>query len=729
MELQDIQLGEEAQLVYRLVERTRANVFLTGKAGTGKTTFLKYLRQHTSKRMVVLAPTGVAAINAEGMTIHSFFQLPFDPYIPGYTKKDNAFRVQKNKLNMIRSLDLVVIDEISMVRADLLDSIDDTLRRVRKNNEAFGGVQLLLIGDLQQLPPVVQPQEEELLSQYYSTHFFFGSLALQRVGLYPVELTKVYRQSDSHFVNLLNAVRDNKINSQVLSALNERYVKDFEPPKDRQYVWLTTHNFKANNINEKKMDALPGTQYLYQCQVKDTFPESLYPTDAVLRLKVGAQVMFVKNDPAKRFYNGRIGVVKELDKDEVVVEFPDGGNVKVEPMQWDNVQYVLNESTKEIEEKQLGSFVQYPLRLAWSVTIHKSQGLTFDYVMLDAANAFAAGQVYVALSRCRSLEGLVLTKPLSLSSIYADPDILRYSENNRANALQETQISAMEREFLLSNLMELFTFDGMVDSLSSLSRFFEEHLSYESLICDKLTYLKSEAWNGLQSIQPTFHRQLQNLFQSGQMEMLQERVRKAVAYYDGRLSDFVTLVPLLKITISNKEIAQRYSSIVETFVRLVRLKGATLKAAENGFELTAYMRARSKALATSEESGPQPQYYQKKQKASAAPKKPTAQVSFEMYGELKSEEKNGAQVVKEIAKKRGLVASTIYSHLGTYVSTGQLKTEELVDAEKIKQIERCIDKAGGTVKLSEIREELGESVTFEEIRMVFAQPKYKKKEQ
>ncbi len=406
----------QLRLAFEFVQHTGRNIFLTGKAGTGKTTFLHNLKKETSKRMIVVAPTGVAAINAGGVTIHSFFQLPFGPQLPGNNSANDSNssirRFSKQKINIIRSIDLLVIDEISMVRADLLDGIDGTLRRFKNRNLPFGGTQLLLIGDLQQLAPVVKDNEWNLLRNHYTTSFFFGSLALQKTNYVSIELVHVYRQSDETFINLLNKVRNNVMDNDVIEALNNRYNSDFNS-LGTSHIILTTHNAKAKQINDSRLEKLTGNDYNFMATITGNFPEFSFPTDGELKLKQGAQVMFIKNDPNpdKQYYNGKIGSIIDIDDESITVQCDgDDEPISVEKLFWEKMAYKINDDSKEIVESIEGTFVQYPLKLAWAITIHKSQGLTFENAVIDAQDAFAHGQVYVALSRCKTLEGLVQFK-------------------------------------------------------------------------------------------------------------------------------------------------------------------------------------------------------------------------------------------------------------------------------------------------------------------------------
>ena len=373
----------ELQLAWQFIENTGTHLFLTGKAGTGKTTFLRKLKELSPKRMVVLAPTGIAAINANGGTIHSFFQLSFAPFVPETTfnSAQTHYRFSKEKRNIIRSMDLLVIDEISMVRADLLDAVDAALRRYRNRDKPFGGVQLLMIGDLQQLAPVVKDSEWELLNKYYDTPYFFASRALKQTSYVTIELKKVYRQSDTFFLSLLNKIRENKADDEVLNELNRRCHPGFHPSKEEGYIRLTTHNYQAQQVNDRELASLLGRAYRFRAVVEKNFPEYSYPADEVLILKEGAQIMFLKNDtsPEKKYYNGMIGEVISVDETTIMVCGKGSTNqFRLLPEEWTNCKYVLNEETKEITEEVEGTFKQYPVRLAWAITIHKSQGLTFD---------------------------------------------------------------------------------------------------------------------------------------------------------------------------------------------------------------------------------------------------------------------------------------------------------------------------------------------------------------
>jgi len=469
--------NNELRTAWDFVEHTGRSIFLTGKAGTGKTTFLKAVVEQSSKRSIVVAPTGVAAINAGGMTIHSFFQLPFSPFVPG-AKIESRFDFGKEKRKIISSLDLLIIDEISMVRSDLLDAIDSVLRRFRDRYKPFGGVQLLMIGDLQQLTPVVTPDDERMLAPYYDTPYFFGSKALAKIEYVTIQLEKVYRQQDDTFLTLLNHIREGHPTADDLALLNARYQPAFVPQPNEGYIRLTTHNQMANNYNESELKKLSGRAYTYRAKIEGTFPDYSYPTAETLVLKEGAQVMFVKNDPSgeHRYYNGRIGHVKLAEDNRLEVYCPgDAEAIEVEPLEWENARYTLNDQTREIETEVLGKFSQLPLRLAWAITIHKSQGLTFERAIIDASLSFAPGQVYVALSRCKTLEGMALASRIPPQVIISDERVDSYISHQEEAALRSIeQLPTLKDEYYRYLLMELFDFKDILYREEYLNRIITE---------------------------------------------------------------------------------------------------------------------------------------------------------------------------------------------------------------------------------------------------------------
>ena len=475
-------MNEEAQLAWNIIETTGTSLFLTGRAGTGKTTFLRNLKEHTSKCAVVVAPTGIAALNAGGVTMHSFFQLPFAPYVPGakFGTQGSQVRMSKEKKRVICAIDLLVIDEISMVRADVLDSVDYVLRLCRRDKRPFGGVQLLMIGDLGQLAPVVKDEEWTILQQYYSTPYFFSSNALARTEYAVVELNKVYRQADPQFVALLNRVRDNTADQSVLDTLNSRYIPGFDADSVEGCIRLTTHNAQAQRVNNARLEALPGKAYTYDAEIEGVFPDYMYPTDERLTLKEKAQVMFVKNDssPEKRYYNGMIGTVCSIGSRGFTVRPKDGGaEIEVEPETWENTRYELDNDTKEISEVVNGVFRQFPVKTAWAITIHKSQGLTFDHAVIDASMSFAHGQTYVALSRCRTLEGLVLSAPLTRAAIIRDGAVDGFVSDARRNIPDARMLGGMQRRYYVAMLDGLFDFSSVISPFYSMTRIMTEHMS------------------------------------------------------------------------------------------------------------------------------------------------------------------------------------------------------------------------------------------------------------
>ena len=438
-----------------IVEKTDMSLFLTGKAGTGKTTFLREVVRYTKKKCIVLAPTGIAAVNAGAMTIHSFFQFGLGPFVQGVIEPKSDFRINKSKLELIRHLQLLIIDEVSMVRADLMDHLDVELRRIRRNSKPFGGVQLLMIGDLQQLPPIAHGGEDELLRQYYKTLYFFSSAALKSMKYSCIELKNVYRQTDRHFIDILNHARDCTLTSQDISDLNARYIPGFSPKPEDGYIRLMTHNRQVDYVNETELEKLDSKPYTFVAAVTGTFPEESYPTADSLTLKKGAQVMFIKNDPERRFINGTLGEVKSIDKNSIAVRLADSGMIiDVEPMEWQNIRYQFDEESKEISSKQIGRFKQYPLKAAWAITVHKSQGLTFDKAIIDVHAAFSPGQAYVALSRCRTLDGLVLSSPVSASVFMRDNAVDAYMN----------YISRPVEELAFSSCYEYFEYEKKPES-------------------------------------------------------------------------------------------------------------------------------------------------------------------------------------------------------------------------------------------------------------------------
>ena len=599
----------QLDLAFNFVTLTDKNIFLTGKAGTGKTTFLHNLKKTTSKRMAVVAPTGVAAINAGGVTIHSFFQLPFGPYVPDSagTASENAQRQKRfnrDKINLIRSLDLLVIDEISMVRADTLDSIDEVLRRYKDHSKPFGGVQLLMIGDLHQLSPVVKDEDWKILKDFYPNMYFFSSKALEKTIPVSIELKHIYRQSDTYFIDLLNSVRQNKIDAEILSQLNKRYIPGFKPADDEGYITLTTHNHSAQQINEVKLAEINKRVYKFTAIIKEDFPEYSYPTVVELEVKIGAQVMFVKNDPSRErlFYNGKIGTVIKIDDDIIYVKCPgDFNEIKVAPLDWTNIKYSLNTETKEVEEHIIGSFTQYPLKLAWAITIHKSQGLTFEKAIIDANSAFAPGQVYVALSRCKSFEGIVLRSPISFNSVKTDGTVTEYTKNADEHAPGEQHLTASKIAFQQSLLYDLFNFTAIKTRFFHCRKIAEDHhASLPATLIDHLNIMKASAEKEIYDVADTFKNHLTNLLNTESLPEenaeLQTRIKKACIYFSEKIDNGIYLASQkINIESDNKAVKTSINEAFENLKKETFVKLAGMNLCRDGFSTLAYLQITANA--------------------------------------------------------------------------------------------------------------------------------------
>ena len=594
----------ELQLAWQFIENTGTHLFLTGKAGTGKTTFLRRLKEHTPKRMVILAPTGIAAINAGGVTIHSFFQLSFAPFVPETTfnSSQTHYRYSKEKRNIIRSMDLLVIDEISMVRADLLDAVDATLRRYRDREKPFGGVQLLMIGDLQQLAPVVKDNEWEFLRKYYETPYFFASHALKETAYMTIELKKVYRQSDTFFLSLLNKIRENKADDEVLNELNRRYQPGFQPQKEEGYIRLTTHNNQAQRVNDCELASLPGKAYHFSAEIEGDFPEYSYPADKLLTIKEGAQIMFLKNDPSseKRYYNGMIGEVVTVNDAGIIVR---GKGNKSEfqllPEEWGNYKYVLNEETKEITEVIEGTFRQYPIRLAWAITIHKSQGLTFERAIIDASASFAHGQTYVALSRCKTLEGLVLSAPLSARAVISDSAVDTFTEDARRNEPDETRYRRLQQSYFLELLSGLFDFLPLELALKRFVRLLDEHLYklYPKLLVEyksETERFHEKVTKVAQKFSLQYTRLVDGAADYATDKSLQERIHLGAEYFKEQLTPLDAIRSSTIVESDNKELKKQLKAVSEELDDLLLLKVDLLEfVIDKGFHVGEYLKQKS----------------------------------------------------------------------------------------------------------------------------------------
>lgn len=729
--------NHEMNLAWRFISSTNVSVFLTGKAGTGKTTFLRTLRERTPKRMVVLAPTGVAAINAQGQTIHSFFQLPFGPIVPGVkmAEKKGRYNMSKEKKNLIKTLDLLVIDEISMVRCDVLDAIDQELRKYRDRAKPFGGVQLLLIGDLQQLAPVAQEREWALLAPYYSTPYFFGSKALQQTPYVTIELKHIYRQQDAAFISILGKIRSNQVDTATMNALNARYQADFVPPKNEDWIRLTTHNRMAQTYNETQLDALKSKEVTFMAEIHKNFPESSYPADEKLVLKEGAQVMFIKNDPnpGKEYYNGKIGVVTgfmwddETDERIIVVNCKeDNRTIYVPQLTWENTKYVIDAETKEIREEVDGTFTQYPLRLAWAITVHKSQGLTFGHAVLDITDSFTHGQVYVALSRCRTLEGMVLARPLAMGSVITDASVNAYIDHELQEAQQtEGKLPQMMWEYYYSLLNELFNFQLLKSDMEYLMRVVNLHL-YGSApeLLETLKEVLPKLDSEVVEVAQKFQRQYAALMQQSGMAFahdgkLQERLKAGMAYFEEKIHELLdSVIPRTKVVINNKQVVSQYNNALDAFMLSYKLKvGILVRLKDEGFSIRAFLSAKAKA-ALDEVSMDGKGKKLKAKGRKAKEEKPqklkvdTKSETLKLYHEGKS--------IKDIAAARSLTVGTIENHLAHFVGTGELKISDVVSAQHQKIIRGIVKSFDRAYALSDVKNLLPNDYTYAEIKLVIA---------
>lgn len=714
----------ELREAWEFVENTGISIFLTGKAGTGKTTFLRTLVKKSQKRMVVVAPTGVAAINAGGVTIHSFFQLPLTPFVPGAQTK-NRFDFGKEKRKIIASLDLLIIDEISMVRADLLDAVDSVLRRYRDRYQPFGGVQLLMIGDLQQLTPVVTPEDEMMLKPYYDTPYFFGSKALQKTKYVTIQLEKVYRQQNYEFIELLNHIRIGKPTATDIEMLNKRHITGFTPKPEEGYIRLTTHNNTANWYNDSELERIKSEPFTYNAVIKGTFPDYSYPTSPNLILKKGAQVMFIKNDPQGRYYNGRIGHITFLDEKNVQVKCPDSNVViNVEPLEWENTHYKLNPETHEIESEVQGTFFQMPLRLAWAITIHKSQGLTFTHAIIDANNSFAPGQVYVALSRCTSLEGLVLATPLTQRAIINDKRVDEYiNMQEEATRKSIEQLPILKEEYYRLLLLELFNFQEILYKEEHMLRLMTEFFSRSHA---KLTDLHKQTLAELRrQVMEVSYKWTQIIKQTPveklKSEELHHRIKKGADYFQTTISSlFSRIIALTKeVKTNNKQAMSRMKDSLSDLQQCVNSKILLLqRISEKGFTVGNYLKEKNIALLENIDDNQKRTKKRKNNKENIEPKEPkekTYDITFRLF--------NQGLSPKEIAIERCLALSTIYSHLQRFVESNTIPITDIIEPKRIQAINRIINMVGKDAGATAIKSLCPPDVTYEEIRLVMTSGK------
>ncbi|MDQ0478092.1 helix-turn-helix domain-containing protein [Chryseobacterium sp. MDT2-18] len=700
--------------LFNLAEHTNRSIFLTGKAGTGKTTFLNEFVKKTKKKHIVVAPTGIAAINAGGVTIHSMFGLPLRTFIPTTDRIDSNlgnnisdlmqhFKYRKDKLKLLREIEIIIIDEVSMLRADVLDMMDFSLRFVRRNQQKFGGVQMLFIGDLYQLPPVVR--DEHFLGKYYKSPFFFESYALKEMPLITIELTTVYRQTDEKFLDILNDIRDGAVGDIDFETLNERYIPDFEPT-DEPYVYLTSHNRMADEINQKKLAELKGKPFIYRADIIGNFNENQYPNEEELQLKVGAQVMFIRNDASgeKRYFNGKLAEVMGLDEKEITVLI-DGDNevFKIKKETWEQKRYGLD-ADKNITEDVLGSFQQYPIRLAWAVTIHKSQGLTFDRLIIDAGKSFASGQVYVALSRCRTLEGIVLKSKITPNVIFADRRVSKFQDETNANEKVEEILQAEKYDYSIKKVI------SSLDCLwfkHSLEKWFQTTKTSKALDKNKATFL-------YQSIKPKIEN-FGNVYQKFEKIMVQkthkfingdEEWSEIETKAKGAVNFFFTKVnievfqPLLDFYSENKGTKglKEYNEDFRVFLddledylndlKKVYLLQAPLFNTENNITIS-----------------------------TKVAKIPSHILTFQLFEEGKT--------IPEIAKERGLVTETIFGHLAKFAEQGLLDLYRIFDKDKIKTFEKEF-RNNSYETLNDWKKALPNDFEFNEIRLLLNHFTHKK---
>lgn len=704
--------------LFNLAEHTHRSIFLTGKAGTGKTTFLNQFVAKTRKKFIVVAPTGIAAINAGGVTIHSMFGLPLRTFLPT-TERINTdyanniadlmhhFRYRKDKLKLLREIEIIIIDEVSMLRADVLDMMDFSLRHVRRNQQKFGGVQMLFIGDLYQLPPVVR--DEHILKQYYNSPFFFDSYALKELPLITLELTTVYRQKDEKFLEILNDIRDGEVGDIDFELLNSRYQPDFEP-KDEAYVYLTSHNRMADEINQKKLAALPGKSHLYKAEIVGDFNENQYPNEEVLELKVGAQIMFLRNDATgeKRYFNGKIAEVIGLSEKEISVIIEGEDEIyKLKKETWDQKKYSLA-ADKSVQEEVLGSFIQYPIRLAWAVTIHKSQGLTFDRLIIDAGKSFASGQVYVALSRCRTLEGIVLKSKITPEVIYSDKRVSKFQDETHANEKIDQILNAEKYDYSIQKIINRLDCHWIRASLEN----WHKDAKQSSVIDkDKVVFLyqtlKPEAEN-FGKVFAKFGRVIQQMTQDyingvNTWEEVEVKAKGAVNFFFVQINSKI-FRPLKDFYAETKGVKgmKQYNEDFRVFLDdledyLNDLKDLRL------LENPLFDKSNEEVV------------------TARVAKVPSQILSFQLFEQGKS--------IPEIARERGLVPETIYGHLAKFAEQGLLDLTRIFDKEKIATFEKEFKKEESHETLNAWKQVLPNDFQFNEIRLLLNHFTYLKSEE
>jgi hypothetical protein len=731
----------------RFINNTNKNIFLTGKAGTGKTTFLKHIIKHTYKNAVIVAPTGIAAINAGGVTIHSLFQLPFGAFIPSReasTFNENmrihtpatlfkGLQLNATKRKLIQELELLIIDEVSMLRADLLDAIDTVLRSIRrKSHLPFGGVQILFIGDLLQLPPVVKDDEWRVLKNYYKTPFFFDAVVLKQNKPLYIELNKIYRQADDLFIRILNNLRCNQISKEDIEVLNSYYKPDHKPGLDEGYIQLTTHNNKADTANRESLKRLSGKSYFFKAKITGDFNEYAYPVEENLELKKGAQIMFIKNDPtgAQRFFNGKIGIISAISDEEIEVTFSDTPKpITLEPYEWQNIKYTLNEATNEIEEKIAGTFTQFPVKLAWAITVHKSQGLTFSKAIIDIGNAFAPGQVYVALSRLKSLDGLVLSSSINTNSLNVDENITAYSDLKESHDSLNELFESESFSFFRNYILESFNFSGLMQSLNAHLQSYQkdEKKSSKQKYFNWANDLKKEV-DSTKTIADKFLNQLKQIFelkQTDYKQQLQLRVTAAKTHFTPVLKQYSKhILKQIEELQNDKKVKTYLQELIDLDgfffkqLQLINKAEAMVKTATEESEFSkdkinvvAENKERISTLSEIKTETKGKKKSKEKKREVQKEKINTKEVSYKLY-------KSGRSI-EEIAAERNMVTMTIEGHLAYYVSLGLLNISDFVEKEKRDNI-IAVSKTLDTELFGPIKQSLGEEYTYSEIRFAMA---------
>jgi len=740
----DNKIPTPADYAAKIVNQTNRHVFLTGKAGTGKTTFLRSIIHKTHKKTIVVAPTGIAAINAGGVTIHSQFQLPFGPFVPSRAFQVNSilqfrvnnpdslfkdFQMNGKKRQLLKAVELLIIDEVSMLRADLLDAISTVMKFVRRNQQSFGGVQVLFIGDLLQLPPVVKDEEWQLLRNYYkSIYFFDAQVLLENKPIY-VELDKIYRQSDKTFINLLNNFRNNEVEQDDMELLNKHYKPNFMPAEGENYITLTTHNTKADAINKKALDDLHVKSHYFHALITGEFNEYAYPVEKYMEMKVGAQIMFIKNDPnaEKKFFNGKLAKIEKVIDNSIFVKFDDSPELlQVQLYEWKNIKYELNAATNEIEEKEMGSFKQFPIKLAWAITVHKSQGLTFEKAILDINAAFAPGQVYVALSRLKSLDGLVLTAPAVRLNTSQDETILDYGNTKKRQGDLDSLISEETVSFAKDYLLKAFNFNALQTEIG-------DHLA---------TYNKSESQSAKQRYLPwaaqirldfeslrenaeKFLRQVYQILtakEEGYFEILLKRVDAATRYFSPMLKAFSTQIinKQLEIKADNKvkiylgelsELESGFFRQLENINRGLILVKSIVN--ETEFDKNSVLEGFDKTNRLCEIEALQQKLDEKK--AIEGPKKNTKEISLDMH--------RMGMTFEQIATERNLSIGTIEGHFAHYVSTGEIDILAVLPEEKLKTILEMAEKQNQPL-FNALKEILGDEYSYSDLRYAYNYKKY-----